>query len=47
MVDRVREEKFRARERRDAVPYKTEACGEKEICIARPRDGVNRGRAPG
>lgn len=39
MVDRVREE----RERRDA-PYKTEARGEKEICIAGPRDGVNQGR---
>lgn len=32
-------------ERGETVPYKTEACGEKEICIARPRDGVNRGRA--
>lgn len=34
-------------ERGETVPYKTEACGEKEICIARPRDGVNRGGEPG
>lgn len=40
MVDRVREEEFRAREE-ETAPYKTEARGEKEICIAGPRDGVN------
>lgn len=43
MVDRVREEEFRAREE-ETAPYKTEARGEKEICIAGPRDGVNRER---
>lgn len=31
-------------EREETGPYKTEARGEKEICIAGPRDGVNRGQ---
>lgn len=43
MVDRIREEEFGTREERRA-PYKTEARGEKEICIAGPRDGVNWGQ---
>lgn len=32
-------------ERGETVPYKTEARGEKEICIARPGDGINRGES--
>lgn len=36
MVDRVREEEVPS-EREETAPYKTEARGEKEICIAGPR----------